>query len=549
MRIGIDFDNTLAIYDRVFTMLAKKYGYLEIEENLTKEKIKQNILKIEGGDIKWQMLQGQAYGRFMSFADIANGAENFLLRSKLRGHDVFIVSHKTKFGHFDESLTPLRLEALKWMDEKKFFSPEKFGINKDNVFFLDTREEKVLKIAELNCDYFVDDLKEVLIDISFPNAPKKILYSPHGSCNDSDFLSISNWDDIGSTVLGDEGIDDIGVYAAALLDGAVQNIVKLEGRGNSAIFRVQTSLGEVSLKRYPHSLSPTGVCYESRLGSEINACEFLEKNKFENIRHLKAYSTELNVAVFDWIEGQDIKSISNSDILMASQFVASLYSLSKNKTAQSLKNAKEACFSTSDIITQITNREKLLAATALENLELRDFFLTEYYPLRNVIFEFVKKNKLWDDREVVLGRDFQTLSPSDFGFHNAIKGLDDNIYWLDFEYFGWDDPVKLVSDFIWHPAMSLTEDQKNIWLKQAFQIFGHIKFFEDRLKMHHLIFGLRWILIILNPFSENFWKEKGRILQFKSINKNNLLSERLSAAKKIASQISYEYFSKCNPSH
>ena len=42
------------------------------------------------------------------------------------------------------------------------------------------------------------------------------------------------------------------------------------------------------------------------------------------------------------------------------------------------------------------------------------------------------------------------MSPSDFGFHNVIK-KDDFLYFIDFEYAGLDDPVKLICDFYCQP--------------------------------------------------------------------------------------------------
>ncbi len=35
------------------------------------------------------------------------------------------------------------------------------------------------------------------------------------------------------------------------------------------------------------------------------------------------------------------------------------------------------------------------------------------------------------------------------------------------EFFGWDDPVKLTCDFILHPSMNLTNNQKKYWIKKA----------------------------------------------------------------------------------
>ena len=49
----------------------------------------------------------------------------------------------------------------------------------------------------------------------------------------------------------------------------------------------------------------------------------------------------------------------------------------------------------------------------------------------------------------------RALSPSDFGLHNALRTKDGQLRFIDFEYFGWDDPVKLVSDTAIQPGSSL----------------------------------------------------------------------------------------------
>ena len=77
-----------------------------------------------------------------------------------------------------------------------------------------------------------------------------------------------------------------------------------------------------------------------------------------------------------------------------------------------------------------------------------------------------KKN--WSDDikfEERIPRTQQILSPSDLGFHNCIKGNDGLLTFIDFDYFGWDDPVKLTCDFLLHPGMVLSDQQKTLWLK------------------------------------------------------------------------------------
>ena len=120
-------------------------------------------------------LQGLIYGKYMHQAKLMPGVANFLLQCKLREYEVFIVSHKTKFGHHDVNQTSLRKEALLFLKHNNFFS-EEYGINEKDILFFDTRSEKVNKVAELNCSYFIDDLLEVFSEKSFPEKTKKILY-------------------------------------------------------------------------------------------------------------------------------------------------------------------------------------------------------------------------------------------------------------------------------------------------------------------------------------------------------------------------------------
>jgi hypothetical protein len=46
-----------------------------------------------------------------------------------------------------------------------------------------------------------------------------------------------------------------------------------------------------------------------------------------------------------------------------------------------------------------------------------------------------------------LSPDERRLSPSDFGFHNALRTPDGRLRFIDLEYAGWDDPAKTVCDF------------------------------------------------------------------------------------------------------
>ena len=133
LRIGIDFDNTIACYDQSFPVVAKLLGLLNSTGVDSKNEVKKNLLSRENGDIEWQRLQGQVYGQHMLQAVIFPGFLEFLCLSKLRGHQLFIVSHKSEFGHFDEELIPLRGQALKWLEINGLMNQEMFLFQLQNL--------------------------------------------------------------------------------------------------------------------------------------------------------------------------------------------------------------------------------------------------------------------------------------------------------------------------------------------------------------------------------------------------------------------------------
>ncbi len=91
---------------------------------------------------------------------------------------------------------------------------------------------------------------------------------------------------------------------------------------------------------------------------------------------------------------------------------------------------------------------------------------------------------------------FRTLIPSDMGAHNALRAADGRLHFLDFEYFGWDDPLTSIANFIMHPGMRLSERQKALYQHALLGHFGrHAE--TDRLPALMPLYGLRWCAIIL----------------------------------------------------
>ena len=107
-----------------------------------------------------------------------------------------------------------------------------------------------------------------------------------------------------------------------------------------------------------------------------------------------------------------------------------------------------------------------------------------------MIYFYAEKYLSHSDFNKVLEEKYQILSPSDFGFHNAILQKNNKVCFVDFEYFGWDDPAKLINDFIWHPGMKMTDKQKQFWTINILSTFKKDKKLSLRVKATWPLYGL-----------------------------------------------------------
>jgi hypothetical protein len=152
--------------------------------------------------------------------------------------------------------------------------------------------------------------------------------------------------------------------------------------------------------------------------------------------------------------------------------------------------------------------ERLKKLEAVENKLLQNFLKTVFKPLYQDVKKWSMQQWPVNNLREILPKTKQTLSPSDFGFHNSILRSDGTMCFLDLEYFGWDDPVKLISDFIWHPAMMLSDDHKKLWLENSFMIFKYTEEVQQRFHAAWPLYGMRWAMILLNEFRKDGWEKK-----------------------------------------
>ena len=526
--VGIDLDNTIINYNDAFKYTAIKLNLLSkewVKSNLLsangispKNLIKKHILSQKGGQYNWESLQGQVYGNFIQRAQIFSGVANFLLHCYSRGIKVFVISHKTKFGHYDKYKTSLREAAVNFLEQNNLLSGA-YGLSKNSIFFFDTREDKVRKIAELGCNYFIDDLPEVFLEPNFPKKTEKITFNPQGQFSYEN--SFNTWHEINKYFFDNIKLTDVSAYVEGGLNEEVKTVKKIMGRANSNVFKIEMQTG----KKYAGKLYPDSTFDQrKRLEKETKAYRFINSHGIDSVAKLIWFDFNLDFGLYEWLTGSKIKEVTDEKIIDAVLFIQSLSDLSKCTNHEDFDLASAACLSGKMIEDQIWDRFRKIDGYSHFYPALKLFLDNKLFPACEKILENSKK--LWPgDFNKPLNKVDQVLSPSDFGFHNAIQ-TKDGLKFIDFEYFGWDDPVKLTCDFILHPGMLLTEGQKNLWLSKIKNIFSENQSFQDRLNTSYCLYGLCWCLIQLNIFCNNG-----------EINKNLMPEEQSYLEKKQAEQL------------
>jgi hypothetical protein len=190
MRVGLDFDNTIVSYDTLFHRIALE-GRL-IPDGLAPSKllVRDHLRRIGKEDV-WTEMQGLVYGTRIGEAEMFPGAKHFMRWALSEGIDLCIVSHKTRYP-FLGLKHDLHAAARAWIER---FLRDESGplIDADSSFFELTKEDKCARIDSLQCDWFVDDLPELLTSPVFPKGVQAVLFDPNDHHAATGLRSVKSW--------------------------------------------------------------------------------------------------------------------------------------------------------------------------------------------------------------------------------------------------------------------------------------------------------------------------------------------------------------------
>ncbi|MBF0295822.1 MAG: aminoglycoside phosphotransferase family protein [Magnetococcales bacterium] len=277
-------------------------------------------------------------------------------------------------------------------------------------------------------------------------------------------------------------------------------LVPMGGGGNSRLMRVETPAGRFALKRHLRQAHDP----RDRQKTETQALAFLHAHGVTEVPRVIAVDREHGCTLLEWIEGEPVNGATTTDVDAALALIRKLYALREVPEARHLPLASAACLSPAMLLDQVSTRMDRLFQVLPQHPELAAFVRQELLLFADQSLGTMVRHCPPDELPPAL----RLPSPSDFGFHNALRRPDGGIVFLDFEYFGWDDPVKLTCDFLLHPGMNLDSTLREYFANGMREICREDAEFEERLTGCLPMLGLCWCMIMLNEFLQEGWERR-----------------------------------------
>lgn len=282
--------------------------------------------------------------------------------------------------------------------------------------------------------------------------------------------------------------------------GGAHSLSRLAGGKNNQVFHADTDAGvPVVLKRY---------FSDSRDGRDRLAAEwrFLVRAWERDVRAIPqplAKDAVAQAALYSFVAGRklDVAELDVAHIDAAADFVLAI----NTQPVTDFEPASDACFAISDHLQLVERRLLRLAALDTQLPHAADAQRFVFKTLRSC-WDAVRDKTL---REAdALGLDLHRqltiaescLSPSDFGFHNALATDDKGVVFLDFEYAGRDDPAKLVVDFFCQPQVPVPLQHRDRFLARLAEGLSFDEATTTRCRILLDACRVKWACILLNDF-------------------------------------------------
>jgi hypothetical protein len=283
----------------------------------------------------------------------------------------------------------------------------------------------------------------------------------------------------------------------------VSTVEPLTGGANNRVFRIQAAGGLALLKAYfSHPDDP-----RDRLGAEFAFAHFAWNSGVRCIPQPYTCDAEAGLGLYEYVPGRPLGP-AEVDQHAIDQALAFFHDVNRSRfqpDAAGLPRASEACFSVEGHLGCVGRRVERLTTLAVASdvdraaLDLvRGSLVPAWEDVAAAALRHAQVAGLNPSADLPLPD--RVLSPSDFGYHNALLAPNGRLRFIDFEYAGWDDPAKLICDFFCQPAIPAPPAAFDRFARAVAATLpcSHTHLARARLLLP--VYRVKWCCIVLNDF-------------------------------------------------
>ena len=303
---------------------------------------------------------------------------------------------------------------------------------------------------------------------------------------------------------------------------------------NNQVHSVRSENGALLLKRYFKSPEESRDRFQAEKAF-YNYLQGVEETK--NVPKVFGWDDEHSLGLFEFVPGSSLHrgDVTSAAVEQCLRFFSAVNANRRHALARALPNVAEACFSLQAHLDCIGNRVETLSKFSPQSeIDRRaaQFVTGELIPAwistRKRIE--IECDQLSIDLKRSVAPESSCISPSDFGFHNAIRRKDGGIVFFDFEYAGWDDPAKTICDFFCQPGIPVSLDYWSRFTAGVDDAVEPAESFEKRARLLLPAYMLKWCCIVLNEFTRKAQKRR-RFAKAEDLPAETKKAEQLEKAK------------------
>lgn len=286
------------------------------------------------------------------------------------------------------------------------------------------------------------------------------------------------------------------------LGADVTNATELNVGHSNRLFCVETSTDQKLLAKF--------YCPDSKDGlkREFSAFQFLNSRGFASIPKAYFSNEKFQYGIYSFEKGatKSINDFTEKDLDAMIDFIVKLQSISPDQVKTDFAPAYGACFSIRDYTNMVylflnrflnadaTCRKYLTSVSDLKESDIKDFVDQAVQKATSSVTEAELNQPIAASKK--------RLNPFDFGAHNILFRANGSLCFIDFEDFGWDDPIRIVADFISHDqSRALPKELKDYFKKQYQQRANLDETDSTRLDIAIKIGEIEWLTYHLAAFT------------------------------------------------